>query len=242
MANHDIHFDIESHRIGFAESTCNYTRLVTPLHSAHTYSIDSANSAAHGSTTASILQLQSTPTHMFTLYTVWRPAAFLLFAIVAIRILHLLFIRHKAATISTNATYGTEPVASIRHGRRRRQPQQPDQPILHRIRMVARSISRDRTEFINGMSQPPGSLSSSSCSFSTTYNQSPARRHQSFTENHVPKKSSQPTSDGEDTAATHPIAEARIGKENCSTTTREVRRGTNILRSRSYQISFREGY
>lgn len=234
MANHDIYFDIDSDRIGIAESACDYNQLVNEPLSAQTNSIENTNPSALDTSTASISQLHPT---RFTLYDIGRPATFFIVLLAVIGLLlHFIFTGRKTTeTTSTKTNYGT-----IRRGRRRRLllPSQlnDDKPILHRTRTVARSISGDRSEFNSlRMSQLSGVLPSSKY-----HNPSPARQHHAITENAEPTKLSRSISVGDNTFALL----SRADKENkattpTTTTTREVRRGDNMLRSRSYHISFK---
>ena len=236
MSNHDVHFDIELYRIGFAESACNDTlsvRLssshsdpVDPIHSTGAASRPTTLTAAFSSQFPS-LHLDDSITLAFTTIEIWQPIAFLVFLVSVLGMIRFVLSRRKAGTNSTIAVFNEVP--KIRRGRRRRQPQQ-DQPIMNRMRMVARSISRDSVDFVRSMSQsrdtsPP---SPSSRKYS---NISPARRQQSFMEN------TKMTFGDHDTDVAVVVGH-NMDKE--TTSKREVRRGANVLRSRSNQFSFRD--
>lgn len=219
MTNYDVYFDVELRRIGFAESSCNYTALLE-------LPVNPTVTASHITNTASKLQLQptfidDTPSVFFVL--AFSIIAFLLLALAS---------RKTATTVHTHATSGTQQVSNIRRGRRRRplQPQQPhDQQLVHRIRMVVRSISRDRAELSHTMRQPSGSSVSSASSASSSkhsHNPTPARRNQSFAARHDPH---------------HVLPSPSSDVEDAASTAREGRHGSNVLRSRSYHVPFRDG-
>jgi hypothetical protein len=160
MMQHDIYFDIENSRIGFAESDCNYTQVITPY-------VDKTTSATAEKTivtpnidsvkedyTISMLRVRTTKSN--DSIGPWQNSititsfTFLICAALVIGMLLYGYNRNKVIATLERTHFVRSPP---RRGRRRQlqQPQQQEQPqLLQRrtSRIVHRSTSHDSADFI----------------------------------------------------------------------------------------------